>query len=165
MKNNKKVENFFFEKYFSTDENSKKSKFQKFREKMKIRHLRKKMIFEKNIKNFRLKIFHRSKTFFNFFCFRKLHVHSYPISYRTPYNSSWSLRTSILNFQKLEKNKIIGFFLEYSFAKRSMFYKQPLICSERSWVKIIVSNNSSMINVAAYVGVRVRIVAYPTYNE
>ena len=132
--------------------------------------------FPKNIframKKFRSKILHHSKKMFFRFCFpfffcnfRNLHVHSSPISYSTPSNSFWSLRTSILNFQKLEKNKIIGFFLEYSFAKRSMFYKQPLICSERSWVKIIVSNNSSMINVAAYVGVRVRIVAYPTYNE
>ena len=47
-------------------------------------------------------------TFFSkLFYFRKLHIHSYSISYRTLSNSSWSLRTSNLN--TLGKKKVTFF--------------------------------------------------------
>ena len=57
------------------------------------------------------------ETFFSiFFCFRKLHVHSSLISYRTPSNSFWSLRTSFLHFgQKKHQSQ--------SHFKKSLLYR------------------------------------------
>ena len=76
---------------------------------LKIRHLRNFLIFEKISKNFDWNFFVARKLFFwfffHFFYFRKLHIHSYSISYRTPSNSFWSLRTS-----RLKIHEIITFF-------------------------------------------------------
>ena len=105
--NKKSFEKKFPKNIFSSDEKISVEKIWHFFSKSpfsRFSGFSKKMwfFFDRNFFITRKNIF-RETFFQKLFYFRKLHIHSYSISYRTLSNSSWSLRTSYLN--TLDKKK------------------------------------------------------------